>query len=154
MRLLRHLEDGSQVTLFDAPEGSVLALAALFSPVYHCTARAESPSVLSWLDRKGVRSWLEADSAKCLEVIGSLSREIQNLRMRLEVLRIRSAKERLLAYLSILAVDQHVDVNRPWTQVASEINLSQETVYRALAALEREGRLERPAEGQVRLIRL
>jgi DNA-binding HxlR family transcriptional regulator len=35
---------------------------------------------------------------------------------------------------------------RPWTEIAAEIGLTHEAIYRALAALERDGRIIRNQE--------
>ena len=42
VRLVRHMEDGSEVLLHTARAGSTFSEAALFSPAYHCDAIADA----------------------------------------------------------------------------------------------------------------
>jgi DNA-binding MarR family transcriptional regulator len=67
------------------------------------------------------------------------------LRGQIELLNIRPARERVLAYLHnhLSASARRVDLERTWKAIASEIGLTHEAVYRALAELEREGLIER-----------
>jgi CRP/FNR family transcriptional regulator, dissimilatory nitrate respiration regulator len=70
---------------------------------------------------------------------------VRDLRSMLEVRNIRSASGRLLAWLHLNASGNPpvVSLRRSWTTIADELGLTREAVYRALASLEREGRIAR-----------
>jgi hypothetical protein len=68
---------------------------------------------------------------------------VHDLRAKLEVRNIRSAPERLMAWLRLHAHGSppSVVLDRTWSEVAPEVGLTREAVYRALAVLERERRI-------------
>ncbi len=76
-----------------------------------------------------------------------LASQVRDLRRRLELRNIRSAAARVLAWLRLHASGSPPLVRncRSWTQVADDLGLTREAVYRALAALERQGRISRDA---------
>ena len=74
-----------------------------------------------------------------------LAGEVQALRSHAEILSLRTAPERLMAYfrLQMSPVGVVVNVKGTWKQVAAELGLTHEALYRALARLEREGVIRR-----------
>jgi DNA-binding MarR family transcriptional regulator len=60
-------------------------------------------------------------------------------------MKVRSAKERVMLYLDFnTAADGHtVKLPRHLQDIASELGLTREALYRTLASLEREGAIER-----------
>ena len=70
---------------------------------------------------------------------------MQALRGRIELLNIKSARDRVLGYLHspLGASATAVELDRTWKAIASEIGLTHEAVYRALADLEQDGLIER-----------
>jgi len=153
VRLVRHLEDGSSVALHVARAGDGFAEAALFSDVYHCDAVAEVDAVLTQAPKADLLAALEADPRASLAFARMLATQVRDLRARLELRNIRAAPERILAWLKLQAsgTPPAVRLDRPWTEIAAEIGLTHEAIYRALAALERDGRIERAA-GVVRVL--
>ena len=147
VRLVRHLEDGSSVALHVARAGDGFAEAALFSEIYHCDAVAEVDAVLTQAPKADLLAALEADSRASLAFARMLATQVRDLRARLELRNIRAAPERILAWLKLQAsgTPPMVRLDRPWTEIAAEIGLTHEAIYRALAALERDGRIERAA---------
>ncbi|HYH22691.1 MAG TPA: Crp/Fnr family transcriptional regulator [Azospirillum sp.] len=152
VRLVRHLEDGASVALHVARAGGGFAEAALFSDVYHCDAVVEVDAVLTLVPKADLLAALEADPRASLAFARMLAAQVRDLRARLELRNIRSAPERILAWLKLQASGSPATVrlDRPWTEIAAEIGLTHEAIYRALAALERDGRIERAA-GEVRV---
>jgi CRP/FNR family transcriptional regulator, dissimilatory nitrate respiration regulator len=140
LRLVRHTAAGETVTLHVARPGSLLAEAALHSDRYHCDARADLASRVLELEAAGVRGALAADPALALAFTGALCREVQRLRALLELRSLRGAADRLLAYL---AWRGEAELDLPLKDVASELGLTPEAVYRSAARLEREGRVVR-----------
>ena len=145
LRLVRHPRSGQSVTLQAARAGDLLAEASLFSGRYHCDAVAAANARVLGFNTADVRRGFETQPGDASMLAAHLARQAQQLRSRVALLTIRSAEERLIAYLDSLRADAGaiVDPGHSWTTVASEIGLSHEAVYRALASLERTGRIER-----------
>jgi len=148
IRLVRHLADGSLVSLHTAREGDAFAEASLWSEVYHCDAVAEVPSRVLALPKPDLLRSLETDQAACLAFARLMAEQVRELRARLELRNIRSAPERVLAWLRVQAagVPGVVPLDRTWSAVAEDLGLTKEAVYRALAALERAGEIRREAK--------
>lgn len=148
VRQVRHLEDGSTVALHAAESGGTLAEAALFADAYHCDAIADVASEVTVIPKAELLTALNANPQACLALAGELASQVRDLRAQLELRNIRAAPERILHWLRIHAVGAPptVRLNRPWTEIAAEIGLTHETIYRALATLERDGRILRNRE--------
>lgn len=148
LRLVRHLADGTIVTLHVARPGETFAEAALFASRYHCDAVAEADSTVAVLPKAALLAALRHEPAATLDFAGHLSRQVRDLRLRLELRNIRSATERLETWLRLQAdADGRIVMDRTWTDIAAELGLSREAVYRALARLQRDRRLRRDKSG-------
>jgi CRP-like cAMP-binding protein len=148
LRLVRHLDDGTLVALHTARAGETFAEAALFADAYHCDAVAEVPSKAVAIPKSELLSAMQADVALNMVLMRLLSGHVRDLRSRLELRNIRSAKGRLLAWLRMSAVGTPptVRLDRSWTEIASELGLSREVVYRTLADLERADAITRSGQ--------
>jgi len=143
--LLRHTPAGDNVVLYCATRGECLNEAALFSGVYHCSARTVTAARLA-LYRKGeLLSTLRGDGERMEGFAAALARRVRDLRAQLELRSIRSAGERLYRYLLLRCDPESSEVRLRSTlkQIAQEIGLTHEALYRAARALEREGRIAR-----------
>jgi CRP-like cAMP-binding protein len=100
------------------------------------------------LPKADLLSALAADPTECLALALALAAQVRDLRARLELRNIRSASARVLAWLRLHASGDPpaVPMHRSWTQVADELGLTREVVYRALAALERQKLIDRGAD--------
>lgn len=144
VRLVRHGANGLPVTLHVAEAGGLFAEAALFSEVYHCDAVAERASVLAVYPKTALLLYLRAHPDLNLAFSAYLARQVQRLRGRVELIRLKTARERVLAFLTQAgAAERAVTIDRPLTVVASEIGLTHEALYRTLAKLERQGAIRR-----------
>jgi CRP-like cAMP-binding protein len=84
------------------------------------------------------------DPALAERFMAVLARQVQALRGRLEERNIRSARERVLHHLALAADgDRTVRLEGTLKDLADEIGLSHEALYRALAALEKAGAITR-----------
>jgi CRP-like cAMP-binding protein len=74
-----------------------------------------------------------------------LARQLQELRTRMELRNIRSARDRVLRYLRLRAgIDgRSVVMEGQLQDIAAEIGMTREALYRTLAALEAQGFLTR-----------
>jgi len=151
LRLLRHTRHGATLTLHVARAGEAFAEASLFSRTYHCDAVADVPSEVTAYSKPALLRALREDPGAALALTDHLAHQVQALRGCIELLNIKSARDRVLAYLHqhLSASLGRVDLERTWRVVATEIGLTHEAVYRALAQLEREGLIERDEKSVV-----
>lgn len=145
LALTRHAADGRQLVLFVAQSGDSLAEAALFAQAYHCDAVAQTAAVVAEIPKTALRRLMQEDQRVAEALTARLARQVQDLRQRLELRDIRSARERVWQklLLSPAKADGTVVVDRPLKELAAEIGLTHEALYRALAALEKAGRIRR-----------
>lgn len=144
MRLRRIGKDGDEMTIAAIQAGRTFAEASLFSDVYHCDAVADEDSQVLVLPPKIVLAGLKADAEFAQSLVHRLASQLQESRMRSEIRNIRSAGERLVTALRLLAgSDDRVVLQGTLKQFASEIGLTHEAVYRTMASLEMKGRLRR-----------
>jgi CRP-like cAMP-binding protein len=152
VQMIRYDSHGRSLVLFTAVEGELFAEAALFSETYHCDAMAATEATVRIYPRPILLSLLQRDLTAAQKFTALLAREVMSLRTRLEVANIRSASERVLRHLSIAAEPDGRTVAIPGTlkEMASELGLAHEVLYRTLADLETQGLIER-AEHLIKL---
>jgi len=154
VRLSRVDRAGREVVLYVAGPGETIAEASLFSPVYHCDAIASSSAVVRIYPKKAVLRAFESDPKSAQVFAAALARQVMNLRTRIEQRNIRSARERVRHFLSLNAGADGRSVILAGTlkELAAELGLTHEALYRTLAALERSGEIKR-ARGKITLLR-
>jgi CRP/FNR family transcriptional regulator len=147
VRLLRFGADGRETSLFTAGPGVRFAEASLFAERYHCDAIALSDAVVACFPKAACLSRLNDDASARLDLTADLARQVMTLRARLTLRDIRSARERVLAFLIAEAGEDGRTVAFGGTlqEIASAIGLTPEAFYRTLARLEAEGAIERQA---------
>lgn len=156
VHLLRPLADGTEALVHRAEPGGTFAEAAIFADRYHCDAVAVTEAQVALAPRAAVRAALAADPAFAAAFAARLAGQVQDLRARVEVLSVHGAAARVMAFLA-----QHsrpgdkggrvVEFGRPMRQVAAEIGLTHETLYRTLARLVRDGQIVRTGRTGFRL---
>lgn len=144
VRLIRQTPDNRLVTLHTARPGELFAEASLFSATYHCDAVAAVPSRVWSYPKKPLMAAFRSDPALACRFMATLARQIQSLRARLEGRNIRSARERILHHLALAGGNnRRVVLDGTLMDLAQEIGLSHEALYRTLSALEKEGAVRR-----------
>ncbi len=145
VQLRRQTIDGRTVVVYTAKPGALLAEAALFAPRYHCSAVATVASTVRGYPKAAVLSALHRDPKKMESILASFARQIHGLRFQLEIRNTRSAEARLLQYLELRAdpASKRVMLNGPLQDIATEVGLTREALYRAIASLEAQGVLRR-----------
>jgi CRP-like cAMP-binding protein len=145
VRLVRIDASGRETVFYSAGPGNVVAEASLFSPVYHCDALASVSSVVRLYPRSAILAELQRDPAAAQSFMAMLAREIMRLRTRLELSNIHSARARVRHYLALNAASDGRTVALPGTikELAGELGLSHEALYRTLAAMQRDGEIVR-----------
>lgn len=145
VRMMRMNQTGAEVTVDRAGPARWLAEASLFAARYHCDAMADTESCLLSYPKAAVVEGMQRQPALATELMIDLARRLHEARLRIEILNIPRAQERLLAYLQAHASGENAEFTLPgsWKALAGEIGLTHESVYRALAQLQREGRVRR-----------
>ena len=145
LRLERRTFDGRSLFLGTTPAGEFFVEAALFADAFHCDAVATEPSQVRIYPKAAVLSALRTDPASAMSFLAHVAHEVVGLRQRLELMKVRSAKERVMLYLELNAeTDGHiVNLRGQLQDIASDLGLTRETLYRTLAGLEQTGAIER-----------
>ena len=133
------------MTLHRALAGGLFAEASVFSETYHCDAVCtEAGSVLK-IAKADIVSTMQSSPEFSVGFTRMLAVQVQHYRAHIELLSIQSAKDRILAAVQAGYLDATV------IELATRINLTHETCYRALRALCEDGRLVRTSRGQYTL---
>ncbi|MBI5556111.1 MAG: Crp/Fnr family transcriptional regulator [Deltaproteobacteria bacterium] len=148
VRLVRYTLEGNAVVMHTARPGDSLAEASLFSEIYHCDAEAVLPSIVACYDKGKILAMLREHPEKSLTCIALFARQVRSLRALLEVRSIRSARDRVLHYLLLQADPVTMEMSIPagsLKAMALKLAMAHETLYRTLANLESEGKINRNA---------
>lgn len=144
IRLVRTDASGRESILYSAAAGNVIAEASLFSTVYHCDALASVNSLVRLYPRAAILAEFQRDPKAAQAFMAVLAREIMRLRTRLELGSIHSARDRVRHYLALNATaDGRIVLPGTIKDLAAELGLSHEALYRTLAAMQRNGEIER-----------
>ncbi len=148
LRLERRTFDGRVLVLGITTAGRFFVEAALFSDMFHCDAVATEPTQVCVYPKGAVLNALRADPENAMSFLALVAHQVIELRQRLEIMKVRSAKERVMLYLDLNAEPDGRTVNlRSQVQdIASELGLTREVLYRTLASLERAGAIERAGD--------
>jgi CRP-like cAMP-binding protein len=130
-RLVRTLPHSFQLTLQRAGPGAVLAEASLFTRNYHCDALAVENSVLRVVSLQQVRDTLRHDPEFATALTRHLAHEVHRARAQTEILSLKTVAERIDAWMTLN--DGELPPKGRWRQIASEIGVSTEALYRELA---------------------
>jgi len=153
VRLSRVDRSGREVILYVAGAGETIAEASLFSPQYHCDAIASTNVVVRIYPKAAVLDAFDKDPKSAQAFTATLARQVMNLRTRVEQRNIRSARERVRHFLSLNAGadGRTVALTGTLKDLAAELGLTHEALYRTLAGLERAGEIKR-GKGRIVLL--
>jgi CRP/FNR family transcriptional regulator, dissimilatory nitrate respiration regulator len=154
VRMARVDRSGHEIILYVAGPGETLAEASLFSPAYHCDAIASTDALVRIYPKAAMLAAFDKDPKAAQAFSATLARQVMNLRTRIEQRNIRSARERVRHYLSVNAGadGRSVDLQGTLKDLAAELGLTHEALYRTLAKLERSGEIKR-SKGKIVLLR-
>ncbi len=145
LRLVRYTSEGKLVILQIVRNGESFAESALFSDLYGCDAVAETPSRVIVYPKQVLLTVLREQPDLAESFMSRLAGKNQFLKDRLELQSIRSARERVLQYLlhTLQTGETTVNFDRPIKDIAAELGLTPEALYRTLAQMEKEGIITR-----------
>jgi len=148
IRLLRYSLEGTAVSMHLAKPGKSFAETSLFSDMYHCSAEALIPSVVNYYEKQKIIEILHVSPENSAAFIEQLSSLVKDLRSLLEIRSIHSAEERVFHYLLLQSTPDTFEVKVIGTlkNIAEELAIAHETLYRSLATLESKGKILRTSE--------
>lgn len=131
-------EQGDPVVLQRVRQGFV-AEASLQSSSYHCDAVVTAPGQAVVLPIEPLKAALATDSTFALRWIGMLNDEVRRLRAQCERMSLKGVGERLLHMIETEGVDGQLRTGSGLKSLATELAVSHEALYRAVATLEKDG---------------
>ena len=139
VHLSRFSKAGGEIALHRAGRGDFFAEAALDAARYHCNAIASRDATLLAFPIDRMRMYLKNDPQFARDWATFLARQLHGARARLERLAIKSAAERVLHYIQIEGTGPRSAVRLGGTvkDLAQELGLTHEALYRTLARLKR-----------------
>lgn len=142
-------EDGELLVLQRTRQGFV-GEASLQTERYHCDAVVSADAELTRIPRQALLGALHADAAFALRWIGMLNAELRRLRQQCERLGLRTVQARLLHLIRTEGDAAGLDTGSGLKTLAHGLGITHEALYRAVATLERQGRLRR-CDGRLQL---
>lgn len=130
VELTRVTGAGAPVVLQKARAGQVLAEASAYSCRYHCDARAATSASVRAVSLACFRARLAENPALAEVWAAHLARAVQAARLRAEIRTLRTVAERLDAWLGEGGA---LPARGGWQDMAAELGVSREALYRELA---------------------
>jgi CRP-like cAMP-binding protein len=145
---IRHVRmdaEGREILVSIACPGDTIAEASLFVPVYQCEATAVTTAIVRLYKKAPLLAEFERDPALARAFMSMLAHQILDLRIRLERRSMHSARDRVRHYLAARARSEGRTVVLPSTvkDLAAELGLSHEALYRTLADMSADGEIAR-----------
>ncbi len=130
IELTRYPREGGSIFLQRAHGRSILAEASLYSEIYHCDAVATRPSEIFEMTRATFRDLLHRDRAFSDLWAAHLADEVRSVRSRSEILSRNTVSDRLDGWLAWRGA---LPDKGEWKNIAGQIGVSPEALYRELA---------------------
>jgi CRP-like cAMP-binding protein len=148
VRLERRTFDGRLLILHVSGPGELVAEGSLFADHYHCDASALDEAIVSHCGKPALLAAMAERPGIGLHFGRLVARQLQAVRLRLELRNTRSATERILLYLAVHAdpANGRLALAGPLQDLAAELGLTREALYRALARLVRVGAIRREGD--------
>lgn len=145
LRLVRVDRNGREAVLHTAAAGDTIAEASLFSATYHCDAIAMTDAIVRLYPKAVVLAELQSNPKAAQAFAAMLAHQVMTLRTRLEQRNIHSARDRIRHYLAVNAGADGRTVALAGTlkELAGELGLTHEALYRTLAEMAADGEIER-----------
>ncbi len=140
--LERHGTDGQQACL-QRCQGGFVGEASLTSSRYHCDARTTLSTRVTKVPIQALRQALKNDVAFAERWIAMLSREVRQLRLQNERLSLPKVQDRLLHLIETEGTDGRYALTCYVKDLAKQLAVTHEALYRAIARLVELGRIER-----------
>ena len=143
VRLTRVDADGHELLLGIACVGDTFAEASLFTPIHGFSAVAMGKAILRLYPKCSLLAEFARNPQAAQAFAALLARQVIDLRTRLERHNLHSARDRVRHYLAAGAEDGTVVLPGTVKDLAGELGLSHEALYRTLSEMEHEGEIAR-----------
>lgn len=130
IQLVRHQTAGNALVLQRAFVGAVVAEASAFAETYHCDAVAGPDTSVRGISKPRFLELFRTDPNLAEAWAAQLAREVQTTRLRSEILALKTVADRLDAWL---AWHGSLPPKGEWHQIARQIAVSPEALYREIA---------------------
>jgi len=149
VRLIRRGRAGEEIVLHQARAGEFFAEASMDSTRYHCDALAMETATVLRVSAVDLMNLIAADTEFARQWISLLAQQLRAVRTRVERLSLKSAAERIRHFLlsGTAGAGGYVKVNGTLKDLARNLGITHETLYRTLAGMERSGQNERQSDG-------
>jgi CRP/FNR family transcriptional regulator, dissimilatory nitrate respiration regulator len=145
VKLARLDATGKEVILYVARAGDPFAEASIFSPVYHCDAVAVTAASVRRYPKAAVLAKFDSDPAFAKAYAAMLGRQLMDVRARMERLNMHSARDRVRHFLILQTepASRCVEIRGTLKNLAAELGMTHEALYRTLARMAEEGEIKR-----------
>ena len=141
---LRYQRDGKPAIMMRNTSGEIFAPASMDMAIYPCSAQATLASQLIRIPISVIKKHLATHPKFSTYYIQSLATNLKKQCARSERLRLKSARERVLHFISCESPSgTEIALSCPISKWAEEIGVEPESLYRTLKEMEREGVIER-----------
>jgi len=136
---------GEEVVIHIADAGEFFAEASLHADRYHCTAVALRDSEVAAISSIDLGARIQSDPRFAMQWLESLSAQLRKVRARVERLSIRGTAERVRHLLLTEGSGKVPTYTLQGTarELAGQLGLTHEALYRALAAMQKDGTIGR-----------
>ncbi len=136
---------GEEVAIHVAGPGEFFAEASLHAERYHCTAVALDDSDVAAIASADLRARIQSDPQFAMVWLESVASQLRQVRARVERLSIKSAAERVRHLLLTEGRGKTPTYTLRGTarELAGQLGLTHEALYRVLAAMQKEGTIAR-----------
>lgn len=140
--VLTRTSSHGEPTILQRCRGGFISEASLLVDAYHCDAIATHNGQAITLPIKSLRDSL-ADDKFSMKWVQLLSKEIMRLRTQSERLGLKDIRSKLIHLIEAEGKNGVLTLQSDFKSLASEIGVTHEALYRAIATLEKEGLLEK-----------
>jgi CRP-like cAMP-binding protein len=141
--VLQRLGRQGAIVVLQRTRRGFIGEASLDSVRYHCDAVVTMSCEVVAIPLDAVKQALAADSGFAGRWIAMLNQEVKRLRAQCERLSLKGVKQRLLHLIEAEGSDGRLPLGGGLKSMASELGVSHEALYRAVAELEKNGVLRR-----------
>ncbi len=143
-QLERTTMDGRALPLALLGPGQVVAEGSLFNERYGCDCRVVDCARVRSFPRQAVLDLMIQRPTLAQDWLSALAHQVMDLRTRLELRNVKSARERITLHLALQAdAEGRYIVPVSYKSLAQELGLSHEALYRTLARMEQAGEIRR-----------
>ncbi len=145
IRLLHFTQSGQSISHYTIYAGELCAEVVLFLDVYACSAIAEEFTQVLAFPKQTFLAAIQQDGTLAMAFMRQVSYRLHMTKLMVELRSIRSATERVLHYLHLVAHPEHhtVILEQPLKEIATDLGITPEAFSRTLTQLESEGIITR-----------